>query len=287
MQQNSDALERARIGALVTWCDTNQAVLDPRLEISLEEDGWTVRMVHSSEDTGLEPGELLAAIPYSAFLSARSTNTPHTLLTGMFDAANKSEKLAPTLELALCLLWEYRLGPRSKWWGYLYSLPDLEILPLLWDWQGATAPPWQREMMRMLRGTSVEDVCTTRYRQDAYMAMTQDHCVSYRSIQMCLSPSRLEMLRQQTTPSTSAQSMTRTPVTRVSSGRPALREVWCAPNPPSDAQWYDLLSRCYSLVTSRAFVLDEVQGLVLCPIADVFDHVPPKSNTVQLEVDDS
>lgn len=250
------------------------------MEISLEEDGWTIRVVPG---TTLEPGELLAAIPQSALLSARTARVPHTLLSLDPDAPSNEEKLAPTLELALCLLWEYRLGPQSKWWGYLYSLPDLETLPSLWQWQVPNAPRWQQEMMRTLRGTSVEYLCIARTQQDGYMARTQDHCINYRSIQMCLSPSRLETLRR-TILLSSAQPSARRPAARASSGRPALRELWCT-HSPSDAQWYDLLSRCYSLVTSRSFVLDEVQGLALCPLADVFDHVPPESNTVQLEVD--
>jgi hypothetical protein len=84
------------------------------------------------------PNELLACIPLSCVLSAKSSAL-------VFDAL-----LPPDMELATCLMHEMLLGSTSRWSGYIAMLPDRVPLPFGWDTRALKYLLQQREMVRSI-----------------------------------------------------------------------------------------------------------------------------------------
>ncbi|KAI5116691.1 hypothetical protein M0805_002853 [Coniferiporia weirii] len=89
-------------------------------------------------------GHTLFTIPRPLTLSTRTSSLPG--LVGA--AAWKSLQLDKGwVGLILCMMWEETLGERSKWAGYLRSLPNKFDTPMFWS----------EDELRMLEGTTLVD----------------------------------------------------------------------------------------------------------------------------------
>lgn len=256
-----DALQRARINALLAWCEHEGYLVDPRAEILVHPGGWGV-----AATAPFDEGDIVAAMPQGSFLSVRTSIAPARLLEA-------ETRMGPTLELAFVLLWELLQGPASRWWNYLFSLPDAEVLPPLWPWgEPDLATPDEQRWMSMLNRTRVGEICALRAksaRADRYGGIGSDDTLSFAALRAVLTPARLSFLSAQFAGNKRCNT--------------ALRDLHSSP--PSDQQgWQRALAHCCAVVSSRAFVLDEELGLALCPVADVFNHRAPGENDVQLEV---
>ncbi|GIL53584.1 hypothetical protein Vafri_9192 [Volvox africanus] len=83
-------------------------------------------------------GRVLATIPRHAVLSAANSGLADVLV---------SEQLGGGLALVAAVMYEAARGSKSKWYGYLSSLPPLEYLPVFWS----------EEELQRLEGTDVAD----------------------------------------------------------------------------------------------------------------------------------
>ncbi|KAJ9123574.1 hypothetical protein QFC24_003789 [Naganishia onofrii] len=100
-------------------------------------------------DVGV-PQQVVCKIPRSAILSNRTTPFADSL-----SRSTRSQIPAIAL-LSLSLLYEFRLGPKSRYWGYLQSLPrrHVEIAPL-WGVFAITGEDGQSAAEKV-KGTGVE-----------------------------------------------------------------------------------------------------------------------------------
>ncbi|WWD15969.1 hypothetical protein CI109_100393 [Kwoniella shandongensis] len=126
------------------WCVSNGVFAESGLEICSMgsevgergegaegvENGWKVVAKRD-----LKAGELLCSIPKSALLSTRSSSLPPLPMTQPPLVPDQHSSL---LHLALCVLHEFRLEAESRWYGYLQSLPREPLglgLPVFWGEQ--------------------------------------------------------------------------------------------------------------------------------------------------------
>jgi hypothetical protein len=184
-------------------------------------------------------GAALASIPKAAVLSRR---------TAACAALLEARRLGGGLALAVAVMGELLRGDRSRWHGYLRTLPlEGEAgVPALWvppaDEQGATP---LRPAERLLAGTEAQGFA----RLDA-----RDVARDYASL---VEPALV--------------------------GTPARRRAWLAamggtaaapgsppPQPPLPS--LALFRRAASLVSSRAFRVDAWHGDAMVPVADAFNH---------------
>lgn len=114
-----------KLSRLLGWCRRSGITVDPRLSIVHDAaSGYSVRAA-----AAIAAGDLVVQVPKVALLSVRTSSLP---APGSGDAA---------LDLALCLVHERRLGPRSRFHAYLDTLPTRVALPPQppvpgpWPWQ--------------------------------------------------------------------------------------------------------------------------------------------------------
>lgn len=154
----------------------------------------------------LERGDVLAVIPKSAVLSIVNTAAAEFI---------ERSELRGGLGLIFAILYErHVLLRKSKWSGYLKSLPAREYIPIFWS----------PSEVAHLRGTDLEG-CHER-----------DHPLLEEDFQLIQ-----EVLRAN-------------------------------PSVPTSGFTLDNYKAAASLVASRAFGVDDVHGMSLVPLADIFNH---------------
>ncbi|KAJ9103928.1 hypothetical protein QFC21_002391 [Naganishia friedmannii] len=96
------------------------------------------------------PQQVVCKIPRSAILSSRTTTFANSL------PKSTRSQIPPIALLSLSLLYEFRLGRKSRYWGYLQSLPrrHVEIAPL-WSVSPITGEDGQSAAEKV-KGTDVE-----------------------------------------------------------------------------------------------------------------------------------
>jgi SET domain-containing protein 6 len=197
--------------------------------------------------TPITEGNPLALIPKDAVLSRRTSACSHLL---------EKQRLGGGLALTVAVMCELLRGERSRWGGYLRTLPwrtGEAGVPALWveeagdeegeddDDQGASAtapaPPTQPELL--LAGTEAQGFA----RLDA-----RDVARDYKTL---VEPALI--------------------------GTPARRRAWLAAvgggsDNASSLPSLALFRRAASLVSSRAFRVDGWHGDAMVPVADAFNH---------------
>jgi len=182
-------------------------------------------------------------IPKDLVLSARSCS-----LSGLISVIPYG--LDAQLCLSLALYVEILKGNQSEWHGYLQSLPTGTVdLPLFWD-QATNQKDSEdgREALAWLRGTAVERIL---------LAVQEDGSTLIDAIRTYFHQVAVPLLLDHL-------------------------DLWRGPTSniePSLCGFY----RSFSLVSSRAFLVDAYHGLSMVPIADAFNHV--QENHVHLESD--
>lgn len=82
---------------------------------------------------------VVAKIPKSSVLSVHAATCANIL---------DDENLGGGVALTIAVLHEKQLGEKSRWWGYLQSLPPKVDLPVLW--------PTDSQAFQYLKGTDLE-----------------------------------------------------------------------------------------------------------------------------------
>ncbi|KAJ3747324.1 hypothetical protein DFH05DRAFT_799461 [Lentinula detonsa] len=144
--------------------------------------------------------------------------------------------LEAQLALSLALLIEIQRGTSSRWYGYLQSLPETMVdLPVFWDLEiGGRTLEDGMEALKWLKGTEVQKLLAG-----------PDGNPLIESIR--------KYFNEIVVPTTARFSM------KIAAGflQPTFHQ-FC---------------RAFSLVSSRAFLVDAYHGLSMVPIADAFNHL--------------
>ncbi|KIK69592.1 hypothetical protein GYMLUDRAFT_512490 [Collybiopsis luxurians FD-317 M1] len=134
-------IDPRRIEALTSWCSLNNIEINPQLHIVPDSTGLAVY----SGSESIESLQTLVKIPKSAVISVKSCSASSFIESSPYG-------LETQLALSLALLIEIQLGSKSRWYGYLQSLPETIVnLAIFWnlDNEGQEALQW-------LKGTEVE-----------------------------------------------------------------------------------------------------------------------------------
>ncbi|PPQ67954.1 hypothetical protein CVT26_005834 [Gymnopilus dilepis] len=255
-----------RVNVLLEWCARNHVFIDPHIRIAFIEDGvgcGTVG-VFSTEEF-IPPNYTLVRIPKAAVLSVRSCSLSNYIPFSPYGVGAQ-------LTLSLALYVEILRGTQSRWHGYIQSLPTgIVDLPMFWrldttdiskDGDGREALAWLRgtEANKVINATS-DDSLTTLVRSIGlpfYFRIRIEEEINrfYRDF---AEPVLLQHV-----------------------------DVWrCSPGADSSGiESMPTLTgfyRAFSLVSSRAFLVDAFHGLSMVPIADAFNHIV--ENHVHLESD--
>ncbi|KIJ55387.1 hypothetical protein M422DRAFT_41370 [Sphaerobolus stellatus SS14] len=229
---------------------------DRRLEIRVDpEDGawsiWTKSNAH------VEIGETLVRIPKGSVFS-RKTCSYARELDAYFErdrnqnagvGVDDQDDATPSLQLALAFLIEENFEPLSPWHAYFQSLPTQTAqIAVFWgttgDQDGIEARSW-------LRGTEAGKILDPPHNNKPGLLACH---FSYKD--------RINEFYNRVV-------------------EPVLERLGGVPTAgPSPLQRFH---RAYSLVSSRAFIVDAYFGLSLVPVADIFNHV--ENNHVHLESD--
>ncbi|KAF9077619.1 hypothetical protein BDP27DRAFT_480769 [Rhodocollybia butyracea] len=191
----------------------------------------------------VNPSQTLIKIPKSAVLSVKSCSASQFIETSPYG-------LDAQLALSLALLIELERGRTSIWYGYLQSLPDGTVdLPLFWGIEndsgtGSSNDSDSPEALKWLEGTEIE-----RLLFDAEGIPISDRIRRYFAEVVVPTMARLP------------------PEVVPESSQPTLQQFF----------------RAYSLVSSRAFLVDAYHGLSMVAIADAFNH--SYDNHVHLETE--
>ncbi|KAM9964982.1 hypothetical protein ACTFIW_004779 [Dictyostelium discoideum] len=87
----------------------------------------------------LKVDDIVAKIPKSIILSIHTSSISNIL---------EKYKIENNIGTSIALIHEASLGEKSKWYGYISSLPRKVDVPILWD----------SESRKLLKGTAIEDV---------------------------------------------------------------------------------------------------------------------------------
>ncbi|KAF5389179.1 hypothetical protein D9757_003496 [Collybiopsis confluens] len=203
---------------LLSWCSLHGIEIDSRLHILPDETGIAVY----SGSEPIEPFQTLVRIRKNSVISVKSCSASEFIESSPYGHQAQ-------LALAMALLVEIQLGPKSKWYGYLQSLPTIVDLAIFWhlDDDG-------REALQWLKGSEVE--------------------------QLLLGPLGIPLINDL------KQYYNHTVL-------PTLNRLSSKENfqglPESTLEQF---LHAYSLVSSRAFLVDAYHGLSMVPVADAFNH---------------
>ncbi|WWC89971.1 uncharacterized protein L201_004900 [Kwoniella dendrophila CBS 6074] len=226
---------------LQRWLDEQGIIRDEGLDIVDMEDGSGWRL---DAGTNMKLGDLICSIPKTSILSHRTSSLPPLPFpvpsaaetTIHLSDEEKSIGVNPILHLTLCLLHEFGLNKKSKFYGYLQSLPRVIIgLPIFWNIfeiggiDGEKGYKW-------LKGTECERELKLRENEGLGLSNLQKFYSNYASH----------------LPPTSTHSE-RSPIV---------------------AFYY-----CFSLISTRAFMIDLYHLIGLCPFADILNHSIGNGNT--------
>ena len=125
-------------GALANWLAANGATLHP--SIALMPLATNRRRVQVSAVKRVEAGSMLLHVPKASILSPVTCSASKVLRRAL-DAG-----CAPTVVLNLAIALERSLGARSRWAGFLSTIPDVEPLP----------HAWSSHELEWLRGTGLD-----------------------------------------------------------------------------------------------------------------------------------
>lgn len=130
---------------LLAWLDVHEVFLHPALDIAQQDDGQGLCIHKKSGSEAIAPGTLLAQIPLSALLSAKSSSLQASGL-----AEQVLRDLPPNARLAVHLLHEWCLGSQSAWFDYVqcFTTRDAPSLPFTWS----------EEVRSWLRYTELETI---------------------------------------------------------------------------------------------------------------------------------
>jgi hypothetical protein len=176
---------------------------------------------------------IVARIPKQVVLSQRTSSLSQDLLSKL------PSSLSPPLRLAVCLLHEQLLGPKSKW--NIVSLPtDVVPIAVLWP-NESEARRWAKgtELGKELQGVQLDSVSRSQCSQ----------------VSQCTKPTSIQ---------TSLAALFDSVV---------LPFFLSSPSPPSPAPTLPQFLHAYSIVSSRAFQVDSWHSLSLVPFADIFNHM--------------
>ncbi|KAH6910318.1 hypothetical protein BKA70DRAFT_1272759 [Coprinopsis sp. MPI-PUGE-AT-0042] len=130
---------QSSIDALLRWCASQGFDIDARLQICRDAHGG-IGVYTNQYGTEIEPGETVVKIPKNAVLSSRNC-----VLSEFLEPLRVGLEAQLTLGLAL---YSELLLEKSKWFGYLQSLPQVPELPLTtasdrdcstaWEWLEGT-----------------------------------------------------------------------------------------------------------------------------------------------------
>ncbi|KAK0549768.1 hypothetical protein OC846_003924 [Tilletia horrida] len=280
---------RPKFDRFLDWCAENEVELHPELEIcpSLEipavpqdEPDWTkddvLHLGMSIKALKSEPGEdgnvffvpiaegPAARIPRSAILSPQSSSLrqldpsfrPPAMGGTKLQNIQCSALAVP--RLALCVLHEYLLGPASRWWPYLATLPPYGVdLPRMWR---RDSPEYA-----LISGSEVGH--TLQRMQDVATDEDPDHCATDRFLRAYFDKDGANHLVK--------AHPTLIDLEAAESSGPAAPRLdqlhqTTKSRPLSRQQLWILYDRAASLVSTRAFVVDLFHVLAMVPIADAW-----------------
>ncbi|KAF9479094.1 SET domain-containing protein [Pholiota conissans] len=227
-----------KLRTLLEWCTENGIIIDERISIGTDSQAG---IAVYSEDDYIHPQTTLVKIPKSAILSVRSCSLEAVIPEAPYG-------LGAQLSLSLALYAEILRGMKSRWHGYIQSLPaDLVDLPSFWDFRleantGSTSHHNVANSRMFLRGTEAGKICNGRL--DNGYKQLEEVTQFYHEV-----------------------------------AEPLLQRNAKGSDVPTLLGFY----RAFSLVSSRAFLVDAYHGLSMVPIADAFNHT--LENHVHLESD--
>ncbi|CAL1714868.1 unnamed protein product [Somion occarium] len=259
----------ARLETLLNWCAQNDINIDPRIELI---DNPNTGICVYSKEVPINALETLVTIPKTAVLSSRSSSLAHLIPEWDIPPYGHGAHLA----LALALYYEIVLGPESWWFGYLQSLPHEPVgIALFWGsdelQQGSRANRLQPQQQGQQGENSGE-------RRQHHEEVSDGELARQWSVGTEIDREQrtedgvwlLDELREY-------YYATVEPLFAKFASLPQSRLA----NHPSPSCTLPDYMHAYSLVSSRAFLVDAYHGLSMVPIADAFNHSQP--NHVHLE----
>lgn len=138
------------LSELLDWLSHNGIALDDRLEIRHDSTtGFGVFFRGDIDDEAfIDNDEIVSVIPKTALLSKQTNAFPLVHELENLVAAAFPAHTSGTVLLACIVSYEILLEGKSRWGGYLKSLPDQESVGLPALWQDEEALEW-------LKGTDV------------------------------------------------------------------------------------------------------------------------------------
>ncbi|KAK8869756.1 hypothetical protein IAR55_000324 [Kwoniella newhampshirensis] len=193
----------------------------------------------------MEEGELLCSIPKTVLLSIKSSSLPALPSS----SSHKHDQHTSLLHLALCVLHDFRLETESRWYGYLQSLPRHPVglgLPIFWG---------------------MEEMCDS-------LGQKRDGEQGLRWLEGTEAGRDLERKDR--------EGMGLTALT-------AFYKTFSSHLPPTsshpDPSPLSSFLHAYSLVSTRAFLIDLYHTVALTPFSDLFNHSSTTPNTSLLSDD--
>ncbi|KIP05485.1 hypothetical protein PHLGIDRAFT_119783 [Phlebiopsis gigantea 11061_1 CR5-6] len=232
------------LSPLLDWCADNGIWIDRRIAVVEDVDNGGLRVQQQSRFP-IGAHETLVTIPKTAVLSVRSCSFAEVIPVVPYGHGAR-------LGLSLAVYGELLLGERSRWFGYLQSLPRATVgIALLWG----TGEAWADS----IQGQEV----TSDGRQAAVLAAGTEIEREFRGED---GENIMDEVRQYYT-GVVAPALSSPSPSRQFTSPPALS--------------FSGFLHAYSLVSSRAFLVDAYHSLAMVPIADAFNHT--LDNHVHLE----
>jgi hypothetical protein len=198
---------------------------------------------------------LVCKVPKRSILSVRTSSLPP--LPPIAANGNGIATNHTILHLALALLHEFRLVRESPFWGYLQSLPrETVLVPLVWEIPEIGGEDG-RLGLEWLRGTEAEKDMQRRAAERLALVSLQD-----RSSRNQLINSQADLQAFYTSSST------------------ILPPTTLHPNPSP----FLAFLHAYSLISTRAFIIDLYHLIALTPFCDILNH--SSSSHTSLQSDD-
>ncbi|PWN49376.1 SET domain-containing protein [Violaceomyces palustris] len=272
-------MEDERLVTFLEWCRGVGIFIDPRLEIRRLPSGPADREEAASSlavfsKSFINRDQIVCKVPKGAILSARTSRLFNLCPRERYESSS-----ALSLELALCLLYEKLRGPASNFSPYLEILPGRGLdLPIFWydeeegRVEGSGDDGGRRDAKFWLKGTEVERVIRRSKHEQQGSAPSSRSPPSKATNHHPMTRQRLiEYFR------TIGENMLRRSGLDLEDLNKRHEEL-------DGVNLEKLFQRCYSIVSSRAFVVDVYHGLALVPVADLFNH--SSHHNIHFESDD-
>ncbi|KAH7913068.1 hypothetical protein BJ138DRAFT_697390 [Hygrophoropsis aurantiaca] len=272
----------SKIEALMVWCSQHGIQIDPRVQViesrsfnsirdldspSIDDDSSTLVC---SREGSIEKAATLVCIPKSAILSVKSSFLSNTITHMPYGHGAH-------LALAFAVYGELLLREESRWFGYLDSLPrEIVDIALFWgeeDDDDFSICPTCSSCQRYQDGSAARRWLLSTEAGRGLKGLQEEIRQYYLSVvepilrQIFQSGARLHQ------PHTCSDD--RQP--NHNGGPYDQRSAFDPAGNPS----FHGFCHAYSLVSSRAFLVDAYHGLAMVPIADAFNHT--NDNHVHME----